>query len=198
MHSLVHSSEVYQREKTSYMDEIWESLEDMAFRTMPTVKDDTVAWDIWHITRIEDLTSNLLIRNQEQVLNAEWLTLLNVSVKDTGNAMSDEEILDFSNKVNREGLYQYRNAVGRRTREIIESLKPEDMKRKVSKDGLERIQTEGGVTNHPDSVWLLDFWGRKNVAGIIQMPITRHQIVHLNDCRRLKDVIAKRMKNDIK
>jgi hypothetical protein len=189
MHSLVHSSNVYNGHCVTYMDEVWSDLQDNAFRTMPTVKDDTVAWNIWHITRIEDLTSNILINNQKQVLDEGWLKRLNTTITDTGNAMSDEEIIALSNQINREELYLYRNAVGLRTKEIIEGLKPEDMKRKVAKEGLDRIASEGGVTQQPDAVWLLDFWGKKNVAGIILMPITRHQIVHLNDCRRLKEVM---------
>jgi hypothetical protein len=49
-----------------------------------------------------------------------------------------------------------------------------------------RILDEGGVTGHKDSLWLLDFWGKKTVAGILLMPITRHQILHLNDSMKLK------------
>ncbi|MHB8129650.1 MAG: DinB family protein [Mobilitalea sp.] len=186
MHSLVHSSEVYNNQIETYMDEIWKDLSDKAFRTMPTIKDDTVAWNIWHSTRIEDLTSNLLIKNQSQVLDDGWLHKLNITIKDTGNAMSDDEILALSNQIDRDSLYEYRNAVGLRTKEIIEGLRAEDMKRKVTAEGLKQIANEGGVTQHPDSVWLLEFWGKKNVAGILLMPITRHQIVHLNDCKRLK------------
>jgi hypothetical protein len=33
---------------------------------------------------------------------------------------------------------------------------------------------------------LLDFWGKKNVARIIMMPITRHQIVRVNDSLKLR------------
>ena len=186
MHSLLHSKEVYEGDYPTFMDEIWEGLTDKAFRTMPTAKDDTIAWNIWHITRIEDLTANYLIVGQEQVLNQEWQKRLHTKVTDTGNAMTDEEILAFSNEVDKEALYEYRNAVGRQTKQIIEDLKPEDMKRKVSKLGLDAIVRVGGVSSHPDAVWLLDFMGRKTVAGIIQMPITRHQIVHLNDSVRLK------------
>jgi len=51
---------------------------------------------------------------------------------------------------------------------------------------------DGGVLNNSDSIWLLDFWGKKDVAGIILMPITRHQIVHLNDCFNLKQKIDKK------
>lgn len=186
MHSLVHSKQVYAGSTDTFMDEIWEGLTDKAFRTMPTAKDDTVAWNVWHITRIEDLTANYLIAGREQVLDQEWHERLHTKVADTGNSMTDEEILQFSNEVDKEALYEYRNAVGGRTKEIIEALKPEDMKRKVSKDGIEAIARSGGVLEHPDAVRLLDFWGRKTVAGIIQMPITRHQIVHLNDSARLK------------
>jgi hypothetical protein len=186
MHSLVHSKGVYGGGSDTFLDEVWEDLTDKAFRTMPTVKDDTVAWNIWHITRIEDLTANYLIAGQEQILDQDWHERLHTNVTDTGNAMTDEEILAFSNVVDKDALYEYRNAVGRRTKEIIEALKPENMKRKVSPEGINTIARVGGVSKHPDAVWLLDFWGKKTVAGIILMPITRHQIIHLNDSARLK------------
>jgi hypothetical protein len=51
---------------------------------------------------------------------------------------------------------------------------------------LQRILDEGAVLKHQDSKWLIDFWGWKNVAGILRMPITRHQMVHINDSIRLK------------
>ncbi len=191
MHALVHSSAVYQGKETTYMDEIWEGLDDMAFKKMPTVKDDTIAWNIWHITRIEDLTVNLLITKGNQVLDEEWHKRLGTAVKDTGNAMTDEEIIELSQTIHRESLYEYRNAVGQKTRQMIQDLRQEDLKRKVEKEGLNRILNEGGVTTHPDSIWLLDFWGRKNVAGIILMPVTRHQVVHINDCLRLKNICKK-------
>lgn len=192
MHSVVHSKEVYERNCDTFFDEVWDDLSGEALRTMPTVKDDTVAWNIWHITRIEDLTANYLIAEQEQVLNTTWHERLHTKVKDTGNSMTDEEIISFSTEVDKEGLYEYRCAVGKRTKEIIDALQPEDMKRKVSKEGLNAIARVGGVADHPDAIWLLDFWGRKTVAGIFQMPITRHQIVHLNDSVRLKKRINKK------
>ncbi|EQE04021.1 hypothetical protein [Clostridioides difficile] len=38
-----------------------------------------------------------------------------------------------------------------------------------------------------DSIWLLDFWGNKDIAGILLMPPTRHVILHLNDCCKWKE-----------
>lgn len=191
MHSLLHTSSVYGLNGDSFMDEVLDGIEDRAFRTMPTAKDDTIAWNLWHITRIEDLTANYLIAKSEQVLDDGWLSRLKISVKDTGNAMSDSEIIDLSSRVDKDSLIDYRNAVGLRTKEIIGKLRPETLREKVAAEGLKKIAEVGGVLPHPDSKWLLDFWGKKTIAGIFMMPITRHQIVHLNDSRRLKKVLSK-------
>ncbi len=191
LHGIVHTSEISHNPEAGYYDEVMKGLTKEAFTIMPTIKDVTIAWNLWHITRIEDITSNILIQEKEQVLNEDWLKRLGVTVTDTGNAMTDEEILDLSNLIDMEELKNYRKAVGVRTRGIIESLTPDDLKRKVKPEGIARILIEGGVTEHPDSLWLLDFWGRKNVAGILLMPITRHQIGHLNDSMKLKKKLMK-------
>lgn len=191
MHRFVHQSSMLSAEEETLEDEVWEGLSEEDLTIMPTDKDVTIAWNIWHLTRIEDLTINILVENGPQVLNDNWLKKLKVTVKDTGNAMTDEEILSLSLSVNKEELKNYRNAVGRQTQQIISSLTPGDIKRKISPEGLNRIKLEGGVTDAPDSLWLLDFWGKKDVAGILQMPITRHQIVHLNDSLKLKEKIRR-------
>lgn len=191
LHSIVHSSEITPGIEPTLLDEVWEGLTEKAFLTMPTVKDVTVAWNIWHITRIEDITANILIGEREQVLDEEWLERLGVRVRDTGNAMTDEEILALSRQLVREELKSYRDAVGVRTKEIINNLTFPDLKRKVKGESIARILKEGGVTEQEDSIWLLDFWGKKNVAGILLMPITRHQAGHLNDCIKLKKKLQK-------
>jgi hypothetical protein len=158
---------------------------------MPSAKGVTIAWNIWHITRIEDITANILICNGKQVLNGTWLKKLKIAVRDTCNAMTKDEILNLSHSLKMDALHAYRNAVGSRTREIIGGLKAADLKRKMNPESLQCILAEGGITEHKDSVWLLDFWGKKNVAGILLMPITRHQIVHLNDSMSLKQKIER-------
>jgi len=40
---------------------------------------------------------------------------------------------------------------------------------------------EGGVLEVEGSKRLVGFWSRKTTAGILLMPITRHQILHLDD-----------------
>jgi hypothetical protein len=187
LHVMVHTSEMSGINTITFEDQLWDCLAETTFRVMPTAKDATIAWNLWHLTRIEDITMNLLVAGEPQVFNTgNWLEKLNVTVRDTGNAMTDAEIMDLSSKINMAGLRNYRIAVGRKTREIISKLQPADLKRKMAPANLQLIFDEGAVLPVEGSSWLVDFWGRKNVAGILLMPITRHQMVHINDSLLLK------------
>ncbi len=188
MHSLVHTSEMSGINMKTFEDELWDGLDELSFRRMPTIKDATIAWNIWHLTRIEDITANILIANDIQVIAREhWLDKMNVTVCDTGNAMTDEEIEALSSAINMKELRSYRMAVGKKTREIIKQLQVNDLKKKIEPARLQRVFDEGGVLKVEGSKWLVDFWGKKTIAGILLMPITRHQIVHINDSLKLKE-----------
>lgn len=187
-HAMLHSSEMSEIGLITFEDELWENLGETTFRTKPSVEDDTIAWNLWHLSRIEDITINILIAGEAQVINTDhWLEKMNVKVCDTGNSMTHDEIIDLSSNINMQELRNYRIAVGRKTREIIEKLKPTDLKRKMEPARLQRILDEGAVLDIDSSNWLIDFWGRKNVAGILLMPVTRHLMVHINDSIRLKE-----------
>jgi len=171
------------------VDELIGDLTPGEYRVMATSKDETIAWVIWHISRIEDLTMNILVAESDQLFDDKWRASLDASISDTGNALNDGEIMELSRRVNIENLLKYRNAVGRKTREIVASLSADDMRRNVSARGLDIIRRTGGVTDQPESLWLLDYWGKKDVAGLLLMPPTRHLIMHLNDCGKWKQQI---------
>jgi oligoribonuclease NrnB/cAMP/cGMP phosphodiesterase (DHH superfamily) len=123
LHAMVHLSEMSLIKEATFEDELWEVLDEKTFRCKPTLKDVTIAWNLWHLTRIEDITMNILVASQAQVMNTERLKKMNVQVVDTGNAMTDEEIIDFSSRINMQELRNYRIAVGRKTREIISGFR---------------------------------------------------------------------------
>jgi len=188
LHSMLHLSAI-SNTKQNEVDSLLGDLETHEYSIMVTPRAETIAWALWHITRIEDLTMNILVANDDQLFGDEWQKQLNASITDTGNALSDDEIMELSRQLNIGKLIEYRNVVGLKTRTIVQSLSPSDMKRKVSTQGLERIKQIGGVTSQESSMWLLDYWGGKDVAGLMLMPPTRHLIMHLNDCSKWKQHI---------
>lgn len=176
------------------VDALTEDLTPEEFAVMPTAKDETIAWVLWHIARIEDLTMNVLVARREQIFDARWQERLKAPIVDTGNALTDDEIMVLSHSIDTEELLRYRNQVGIRTREVVRGLNAADMKRKTDPEDIRKILDLGGVTEQEESVWLLDFWGKKDVAGLLLMPPTRHVMMHLNDCCKWKTVIRKKQK----
>jgi hypothetical protein len=182
LHSMVHSSDMSGMDKKTFEDELWEGLTKNTFKNSTNEKGRTIAYGIWHSTRIEDITMNLLVAGDEQIFNTgNWKEKTSSNIIDTGNALTENEIIEFSKNVHMQELKNYRIAVGRKTREIIKTLTSEDMKRKFDKCSLQRIIDQGAVLDVEASNWLIDFWGRKTVSGIILMPATRHNLVHLNE-----------------
>lgn len=185
-HAMLHSFEMAHTEPFSLEDEVFEDLGEEKARHIPINSEHSIIWNIWHIARIEDVTMNLLVAGSPQILNqGDWLPKLKVSARDTGNAMRVDEIADLSNTIDIKALRGYRVAVGLRTREIIKNLQPQQLKNKVDPASLDQIRKEGAVVEAANG--LLDYWGRRNIAGLLLMPATRHNLVHLNESLRLKE-----------
>lgn len=193
IHSQLHSNAVSNNIANS-INPLIDDLKDNEYRIMPSKDDETMAWAIWHIARIEDLTMNILIAGENQVFNDDWKLKMNVNASDTGNAMNDDEIMKLSKDMCIEELLKYRDAVGIKTQEIVKSFKIEDIKKKVEQERLKLIADVGGIIDHKDSIWLLDYWGEKDYAGLLLMPPTRHLIMHINDCYKWKEQIRTKKK----
>jgi hypothetical protein len=94
MHGLLHDSGASNNGADTMYDSLWRGLKEETCKIIFS-KATSIAWNIWHITRIEDIVANMLIGNTDEVLNI--LAKLNITVRDTGNAMDRREI-DFFDK----------------------------------------------------------------------------------------------------
>lgn len=188
IHAKLHDA-IISHSVSNEVNHLFDDLKKEEYAIMPTKNDETIAWVLWHIARIEDITMNILVAKKEQIFDDVWKKRLSVSITDTGNALSDDEIMRLSKEVDIEALHAYRNEVGKATRAIIQNLQVEDMKRKVDDEDIKKILFTGGVCEDENSLWLLQFWGKKDVAGLLLMPPTRHVLMHLNDCCKWKEHI---------
>ncbi len=152
---------------------------------------DTVpmCWQLWHTYRIEDLISNILMANREQIFNGDWQRKIGAMITDTGNALELDQAIEFGKKINMSALRDYMIAVGKNTRQILSRLTLEQVRSMVPEEWVMKILEVGGVTTDFRSVWLLVFWGRLTVGGMILTPITNHHMMHLPVC--LKKISVK-------
>ena len=101
---------------------------------------NSIAWLVWHMARCEDALS-LLLAGRPQVLDEErWLPRLNLSLRDVGTGMGDEEVSDLSARLDVAALRDYYTAVGQRTVEVVRSLRPEALD---ARPDLDRLRTDG-------------------------------------------------------
>jgi hypothetical protein len=189
-HAMVHSATVSESGLWSFADEVWTGVTEDDARKIPHGCEHSIAWMFWHIARIEDVTMNLLVAGSIQILNKNgWFDKIGVSYRDTGNAMGQDQVIALSEQINIGELREYRVVVGRRTREIVGQLQPSKLKQKIDPAGLKRIQEEGGVVR--EAYGLLDYWGGLTHAGLLLMPPTRHNFIHLNEALRMKHKFGK-------
>lgn len=187
-HAMVHAAEMSHDRLWSFEDEVLEGVTERKMRLLPRNGEHSIVWIIWHMTRCEDITMNLLAAASPQVLLREnWLEQMKINVTDTGNAMTIDQVEELSTQIDLEALRDYRLSVGRRTRAIAGLLLPEQLKMKVDPIRLRQITMEGAVVDSASG--LLDYWGGLTIAGLLLMPPTRHNFVHWNEAIRVKGKI---------
>ena len=163
-----------------------EDFSKMPFPNAEGYHSKTVAYSIWHIMRIEDIVVNTLIRNQEEVLFAgDYQKKTCSPIITTGNELVKEQIAAFSEKLVIPALYDYAEAVRKSTDAWLRSLRYEDLKQRFSDEDKERIKRLGVVSPEESAVWLIDYWGGKDVSGLIKMPMSRHWIMHIEAAERI-------------
>ncbi|MCG8571476.1 MAG: DinB family protein, partial [Spirochaetes bacterium] len=179
LHQLVHAKKVSGYTEITYDDHLWDGLSEEKIRFLPKNDLFSIAWHYWHIARIEDITINILIKDDEQLLfKDEWYGNLGIKARDTGNLMTYQEMTQLTNAISISALREYRIAVGKNTQKIIQQLTIEDLRTKVKQKRLDRLLSEGAVLEEAKS--LIEYWGKKTITGLLAMPATRHNLVHLN------------------
>lgn len=182
---MVHSARLGRDDRWSFQDEVLDGLDETQMRCLLKGLPHSVVWALWHITRIEDATMNLLLADTRQVLHTgNWLDKLETPYQGVGNELSRDEIVHVSETVNIPALLAYRQMVGKRTVAIFKELDPVILRARPTPERLNRLCVEGAVSDQ--AIWLVRYWGRHPAANLLLMPATRHPFSHLNEIQRMR------------
>lgn len=158
----------------------------------------TLAYSIWHIFRIEDIVAHEMIAGDSQVLNkGDFVKRIASPIITTGNELQGKEIAGFSKQLNVRELYLYAKAVKESSDEIIKNLTYKDLKRRFGDDVKEKLIRSKCVSEDENAFWLIDYWSGKDVKGLIQMPFSRHWIMHIEAMRRIKNKLCKNARKGV-
>lgn len=150
----------------------------------------TIAYSLYHIFRIEDITANSLVKKGTQIFFAnEYQRKMNSPIITTGNELAGQEIAEFSSKLDIDGLYGYISEVDTATADLLKGLSYSDLKTKMTEADRENLIKLKTVSEDENAVWLIDYWCGKDVGGLIRMPLSRHWIMHVEACLRIRNKV---------
>ena len=107
----------------------------------------------------------------------------------TGNELVKQQIADFSAALDLDELYRYAGEVKDSTDHLLKALSFADLKRKMTDTDKKQLKSLGVVSEDENACWLIDYWCGKDVRGLIQMPFSRHWIMHMEASIRIKNKI---------
>ena len=166
------------------------------FDAMPYINADgyhskNIAYSIWHIFRIEDIVAHTLVAGDEQVFfSGGFQKKINSPIITTGNELIKEQISDFTKQLDIDELYTYIQEVKKSTEEIVKGLSYDMLKQKVSAERKNNLISQKVVSEDEEAYWLIDYWCGKDIRGLIQMPFSRHWIMHIEASLRIKGKIC--------
>lgn len=158
----------------------------MPFLNAKGYHNKTIAYSIWHIFRIEDIVANTLILNNEEIIfKNNFLKRLNSPIKTTGNELKYLEIKEFSKQLNIDELYNYAKNVKENTDDLLKKITYHDLKNTFEEEDKKRLRGLNVISDDESANWLIDYWCNKDIKGLIQMPFSRHWIMHIEACLRI-------------
>jgi DinB superfamily len=135
---------------------LWTTVPDDLMRKRPHPRVNSIAWNVWHLTRVEDAALSRFITDRPQVLDeGGWIQRMNIPWRHNGNAMTFDEVDEIDRRVDIRALHGYSDAVQARTREIVSQLSLRDLDPAMEEERLRKILFDEGLA-HPQASGLLE------------------------------------------
>src|SRR6266436_90240 len=124
-HAAMHTASVGGN-KMSAAERTFTGLTDEQMRVRPREDLNSLAWLMWHIARAEDIMVNSVLAGRAQLCDDGWYKRLGSSRRDFGIGMTGAEVTELTRQIDVGALREYRDAVGRRTRDVLGGFKAQD------------------------------------------------------------------------
>lgn len=150
-----------------WLGDLWTTVPAQLMRVRPDPRLNSIAWNIWHLTRCEDASINRFVADLPQVLDAsvegdgaalddagDWMQRMSVPWRHNGGGMTSAEVDEFDQRINLDALNGYSKAVCARTRAIVAELDRFDLDAPIGEPHLRKVLFEEGLA-HPNATGLL-------------------------------------------
>jgi hypothetical protein len=164
-----------------YILPLYHRLSSEQLRCRPNSRLNSVAWNLWHTTRAEDLGVNRLLTDGVQVLDEDhWYERLNLPYRQIGTGMTKDQVDELNRLIDLSALHDYQQAVHAKTTRIIEDLPEATLNEKLDAVLLKRVLHDG-ETLHPGGEWVYDVYLNQTKGWLLFHVGLNHHYFHLGD-----------------
>ena len=182
-HAAMHSAAVGGN-KMSAAERTFTGLTDEQMRVRPREDLNSLTWLMWHIARAEDVLVNTVLAGRSQVCDDAWYKRLGSSRRDFGIGMTSAEVTELTRQIDVGALREYRDAVGRRTRELVTGFKPQDWEGALTVEAVERAAKDGAFGVRTEQI-LKAFPGRPRVSMLSGIALF-HSAAHMGEAATVR------------
>ena len=190
-HESVHTSDV--EGVLSYFDRVLGGLSEADLRARPAPGVNSIVWLLWHMARTEDAAVNLVVANRPQVLDDHWVRRLGAPWRHIGTGMTEDEVSDLTRRADVEAVRAYRDAVGRRTREVVRDLAPSAWEEPITIADTSRAAAVGAIG--PKAGWVdgagFPPWQDQSRAARLSGAALRHNAMHMGEAVTVRGLVGR-------
>lgn len=164
-----------------WLADIWTVVSPELMRQRPHPRVNSIAWNMWHITRVEDAGLNRFVADRPQVLDeGHWMERMNIPLRHHGSEMTFTEVDELNQKIDLSALQEYSAAVQLRTREIISTLTPTDLDPVMEENRLRQLMVNEGLAHSNADGFIQNYLGWSKGKCLMNFGMT-HPYQHLGE-----------------
>ena len=170
---------------------IWEDVSETHMRQRPHPRVNSLAWNLWHIARVEDSALNRFVADRPQVLDdGNWMEKLGIPLRHNGFAMTLKEVDQLSQQIDLGALRDYLTAIRHRTTEIAGKLDLASLDVTLTRERVEMVVIQEGLAG-PRAEGLVDnYTGWTKAQCLMNLGLTHsyHHVGEMNVIYSLLDL----------
>ena len=164
-----------------WLADIWPRVPDDLMRQRPHPRVNSIAWNLWHLTRVEDAGLNRFVVDRAQVWDdGSWMQRMNIPWRHHGGEMTFAEVDELNQRIDLAALHEYSTAVQARTREIVTHIGSVNLDAVMEADHLRVILVDEGLAHSHADGFLANYLGWTKGKCLMNFGLT-HPYQHVGE-----------------
>jgi hypothetical protein len=173
-----------------YLGGFWEQVPQDLMRQRPHKRTNSIAWNLWHITRVEDAGLNRFVVDRPQILDeGHWAERMKIPWRHHGTEMTFTEVDELNKQIDLSALYDYSQAVQERTRTIVETLEQKDLSEGMEEQRLRQIMGVEGLAHSQAEDFIKNYLGWSKLKCLMTFGLT-HTWQHVGEMEVIASLLG--------